>query len=106
MSLSKIFNGLYRLNLVRVWHGTGPPSPDHATITVSRIWVSSGRGVSNCSNNGGLLGLDIRETVSRLPTEQAACNARVVFPSWQVPTAPPSSGQALVGQLPTVEGLR
>jgi hypothetical protein len=24
---------------------------------------------------------------------------------WQVPTAPPSSGQALVGQLPTVEGV-
>ena len=84
---------------------TTHPSPDHATITVSGSGLAPGVVYQIAVTARSRVGYRILERVSlALPHTQPVTLRLSSLPS-PVPTALPSSGQALVGQLPTVEGV-
>ena len=84
---------------------TTHPSPDHATITVSGSGLAPGVVYQIVVTARDRVGSRILERVSlELPHTQPVTLRLSSLPS-PVPTALPSSGQALVGQLPTVEGV-
>lgn len=85
--------------------GTSHPSPDHATITVSGSGLAPGVVYQIAIIVQDPFESHILERVSLelLPDQPVAL--RLSCLPWQAPTALPSSGQALVGQLPTVEGV-
>ena len=84
---------------------TTHPSPDHATITVSGSGLAPDVVYQIAVTARSRVGYRILERVSLelLPDQPVAL--RLSCLPWQAPTALPSSGQALVGQLPTVEGV-
>ena len=90
---------------VRDREGTVRPLTGPATITVSGSGLAPGVVYQIVVTARSRVGYRILERVSlALPHTQPVTLRLSSLPS-PVPTAPPSSGQALVGQLPTVEGV-
>ena len=85
--------------------GISRPLPGPATITVSGSGLAPDVVYQIAVTARSRVESHILERVSlELPHNQPVM-LRLSSPPWQVPTALPSSGQALVGQLPTVEGV-
>jgi len=85
--------------------GTSHPSPGHATITVSGSGLAPGVVYQIVVTARSRVGYHILERVSLELLPDQPVTLRLSCLPWQAPTALPSSGQALVGQLPTVEGV-
>ena len=84
---------------------TTHPSPDHATITVSGSGLAPGVVYQIAVTARSRVGYRILERVSlALLPDRPVVLKLSCLPS-PVPTALPSSGQALNGQSPTVEGV-
>ena len=84
---------------------TTHPSPDHATITVSGSGLALGVVYQIAVTARSRVGYRILERVSlELLPDRPVVLKLSCLPS-PVPTALPSSGQALNGQSPTVEGV-
>lgn len=84
---------------------TSHPSPGHATITVSGSGLAPGVVYQIVVIVQDPFESHILERVSLELLPDQPVTLRLSSLPWQAPTAPPSSGQALVGQLPTVEGV-
>lgn len=84
---------------------TSHPLPDHATITVSGSGLAPDVVYQIVVTARVRVGCRILERVSlELPPDRPVALRLSCLPLPD-PTALPSSGQALVGQLPTVEGV-
>lgn len=84
---------------------TSHPLPGHATITVSGSGLAPDVVYQIAVTARSRVGYRILERVSlELLPDRPVVLKLSCLPS-PVPTALPSSGQALVGQLPTVEGV-
>ena len=85
--------------------GTSHPLPGHATITVSGSGLAPGVVYQIAVTARSRVGYRILERVSlELLPDRPVVLKLSCLPS-PVPTALPSSGQALNGQSPTVEGV-
>ena len=84
---------------------TSHPSAGHVTITVSGSGLAPGVVYQIAVTARSRVGYRILERVSLVLPHNQPVMLRLSSPPSPVPTAPPSSGQALVGQLPTVEGV-
>ena len=85
--------------------GTGQPWTPRALVTAEVSGLAPGVECQIAVTTWGPVGSDTRETVCRFLQNKQPVTLELSSLPWQVPTALPSSGQALVGQLPTVEGV-
>ena len=85
--------------------GTGQPWTPLALVTAEVSGLAPGVECQIAVTTWGPVGSDTRETVCRFLQNKQPVTLELSSLPWQVPTAPPSSGQEQGCQLPIAEGV-